>query len=40
MAARTYDIVVGDINSDGWADIAVANSDQFNLYYLNIFNKE
>ena len=39
-AARTYGVTVGDINGDGWVDIAVANSDDFNLYYLNVFHKE
>ncbi|MES2892269.1 MAG: VCBS repeat-containing protein, partial [Bacteroidota bacterium] len=37
--SATYDVAVGDINADGWLDIAVANSDDFNLYYINIFNR-
>ena len=39
-SSKTYGVTVGDINSDGWMDIAIANSDDFNLYYLNIFNKK
>ena len=39
-SSRTYGVTVGDINADGWIDIAIANSDDFNLYYLNIFNKK
>lgn len=39
-SSATYCVTVGDINADGWIDIAIANSDDFNLYYLNIFNKK
>jgi len=39
-SSGTYSVTIGDINSDGWIDIAIANSDDFNLYYLNIFKNE
>ncbi len=31
----TYNLAVGDLNQDGYLDVAVANSDAQNLVYLN-----
>ena len=32
---KSYDVAAEDLNSDGWIDIAFANSDDFNLYLIN-----
>ena len=33
---KSYDVTVGDINNDGWIDIAFSNSDDFNVFLLNV----
>jgi hypothetical protein len=36
----TYGLAVGDLDSDGFADIAVANSSAQNRFFLNRPRKE
>ena len=35
MEFDTYDIKFADINGDGFLDVIEANSDDFNVYYIN-----
>ncbi len=32
----TYNLAIGDLNQDGYPEIAVANSDTQNFIYLNL----
>jgi len=36
----TYDIIIADLNADGWPEILESNSDEVNFFYGNIFGKK